>query len=70
MYRRQDCLKIALRVMSYFAKLTEKPPTEDDVRVLHECAEIPADKDVTTKDLARAVIDRALLDGIISRGSN
>jgi hypothetical protein len=54
---RGDCLRIALRVMSFFARLTSAPPTREEIGKLKKCAESEPESG-STIDKARTVIDR------------
>ena len=63
MHNREECLRIALRVMSFFAHLNSKGPSKEELRVLDKCAELPGNERLTARDLARRVIDKALMDG-------
>ena len=62
MYTKQDCLRIALRVMAFFARLANRPPTMEEVKALRHCdgSEGAATKPIN--ELARTVIDKALVE--------
>jgi hypothetical protein len=55
MYSREECLRAALRVLSYFSRLTRRPPTSEDLASLKECAD-SSERDSHPEELARTVI--------------
>lgn len=60
-YSRQDCLRIALRVMAFFTRLVSTPPSAEDITALKHCAE-PEDKAKPLDELARIVIDKKIVE--------